>query len=579
MRNGNSCFVLETAIDPVAIFPSYHGVLTSSSSNALLLLPCMRSKEEAVMFLLHASSSLCFLLLLFHLLCFLLIKFFTFLHNYKRDVASADGEELAGDVGGGGEEEGEEGLFFWYGESVFDDSQLVDQGEEYSIEQHCLEVEDTFVEESPCISPLKNLAPVKVGIEGEHDVLIADVLTPSDCVSPIVSTCENLNLKEEDGNKEETRENNEEKGLSKDAKLLVNNSFKLDSKRFEEKESYGSSLVGESTSKSSMEWQSSTITKDSEMEYPFSSSSRRSSSNWESYTLFRKYDEEMMYFNRIGTQKLAETESFRSIKYQPRSISQRIVHKLTTKHRSYPAGVRDPYQELESAYVAQICLTWEALNWNYSNFSKLNANRDVQESFCPARIAQEFQQFEVLLQRFIENEPYEYGRRPEVYARRRISSPKLLLVPEFREADDGKEDLISSTEFLVILQQAIRTFMNFLKADKQSHYQKLKSLMRKRSSSVDKTLLSFLKKANKRKKLRIKDLVKQRRCLKKRRLKVDEEMEILMGLIDMKVVSRVLRMPEISEEQLHWCEERMTKVRIWDGKIQRDSAPLFFPVH
>jgi hypothetical protein len=79
--------------------------------------------------------------------------------------------------------------------------------------------------------------------------------------------------------------------------------------------------------------------------------------------------------------------------------------------------------------------------------------------------------------------------------------------------------------------------------------------------------------------LRIKDLVKQRRCLKKRRLKVDEEMEILMGLIDMKVVSRVLRMPEISEEQLHWCEERMTKVRIWDGKIQRDSAPLFFPVH
>jgi hypothetical protein len=73
-----------------------------------------------------------------------------------------------------------------------------------------------------------------------------------------------------------------------------------------------------------------------------------------------------------------------------------------------------------------------------------------------------------------------------------------MLLCSCSEADDGKEDLISSTEFLVILQQAIRTFMNFLKADKQSHYQKLKSLMRKRSSSVDKTLLSFLKKANKR---------------------------------------------------------------------------------
>lgn len=50
-----------------------------------------------------------------------------------------------------------------------------------------------------------------------------------------------------------------------------------------------------------------------------------------------------------------------------------------------------------------------------------------------------------------------------------------------------------------------------------------------------------------------------------------------MGLIDMKVVSRVLRMAEITEEQLHWCEEKMTKVRIWNGKTQRDPSPLFFP--
>jgi hypothetical protein len=67
-----------------------------------------------------------------------------------------------------------------------------------------------------------------------------------------------------------------------------------------------STLTGESTSKSSVEWQSSTITKDSETEYPFSSSSRKSSSRWESYT-FRKYDEEMLYFHRISAEKLAET--------------------------------------------------------------------------------------------------------------------------------------------------------------------------------------------------------------------------------------------------------------------------------
>jgi hypothetical protein len=110
-------------------------------------------------------------------------------------------------------------------------------------------------------------------------------------------------------------------------------------------------------------------------------------------------------------------------------VSERIVQKLTPKPR--PAiGLRDPYPELERVYVAQICLTWEALNWNYASFRRHAG--DIAARCCPARVAQEFQQFQVLLHRFIENEPYEYGLRPEVYARMKNSSPKLLLVPEFR---------------------------------------------------------------------------------------------------------------------------------------------------
>lgn len=129
---------------------------------------------------------------------------------------------------------------------------------------------------------------------------------------------------------------------------------------------------------------------------------------------------------------LCTTESLRSVKFQPRSISERIVHKLSSKPKNQRMGRRDPYQELESAYVAQICLAWEALNWNYENFQQKNSGNEKEGSGCPDNIAQEFQQFQVLLQRFIENEPYEFGRRPEVYARRRILSPKLLQVPEFR---------------------------------------------------------------------------------------------------------------------------------------------------
>uniref|UniRef100_A0ACD5VKY9 Uncharacterized protein n=1 Tax=Avena sativa TaxID=4498 RepID=A0ACD5VKY9_AVESA len=198
-----------------------------------------------------------------------------------------------------------------------------------------------------------------------------------------------------------------------------------------------STLTSESTSKSSVEWHGSGATKDAYSDL-FSSSSRRSSARWESYTLFRKYEEDMVYFHRVGAQKLTETESFRSIKYQPRSMSQRITHKLSMAPTPPPIGLRDPYPELERVYVAQICLTWEALNWNYTSFRRHNGGGGggtmtmLEDRCCPARVAQEFQQFQVLLYRFIENEPFEQGRRPEIYARMKNSSPKLLLVPEFR---------------------------------------------------------------------------------------------------------------------------------------------------
>jgi len=113
-------------------------------------------------------------------------------------------------------------------------------------------------------------------------------------------------------------------------------------------------------------------------------------------------------------------------------MSERIVHKISTIKKRPSDNRRNPYHELEAAYVAQICLTWEALNWNYKNFLQKRASWRDNDPGCPAHVAQEFQQFQVLLQRYIENEPYEQGRRPEIYARMRLLAPKLLLVPEYR---------------------------------------------------------------------------------------------------------------------------------------------------
>ncbi|KAG1334780.1 hypothetical protein COCNU_03G008990 [Cocos nucifera] len=573
---------LETPSQPISSLPC-HGQTT---------FPCQ--KEEGVMFLLHASISLSFLLLLIHLSSFLLTKLFTFLHDRaiskhqgdvranvlqheNKTVSTSDGnsEKDVADVAC------REDLLFFDGASGVKDSLLTEQAKD-SNEQHCLEREDRSVSESLHGSPSENLGHDKLGIEYGDD-LITEILTPSDCssASPIISASEDVAC-EDVCHEIETNRTHGEKNFWEDETFSVVNSSHSDGRNFRLEEVHrGKENSGESTSKSSIEWRSSTILRDSETEYPFSSSSRRSSSNWESYALFHKYDEDMMFFDRISAQKLRETELLRSIKYHSRSISRRIVRKLFMKSKKSLRRVMNPYLELESAYVAQICLTWEALNWNYTNFGPANSDRD-EEGYCfPARIAQQFQQFEVLLQRFIENEPYEHGRRPEVYARVRSYSPKLLQVPEYKdsEADEGKEDMISSTEFLIILEHAIRSFMNFLQADKESCCQMLKSLIKNKLSSVDPTLLHLLKKANRKKKMRLKELGRQRSCQKNGKTKEEEGMEILMGLIDMKVVSRVLRMPDISEEQLHWCHEKMSKVRVWNGKIQRDSSPLFFPVN
>ncbi|KAI9088136.1 hypothetical protein K1719_030113 [Acacia pycnantha] len=354
----------------------------------------------------------------------------------------------------------------------------------------------------------------------------------------------------------------------------------------DEEEIYGDSCTVGSTSKSSSDWRSSVICRDSATEDPFSSSSRRSCPKWESYTVFQKYDEEMTFLDRLSAQKLQETESLKSIHVSPRSISERIVYKFSGINKT-PAHIRqNPYRELEAAYVAQICLTWEALNWNYQNFhSKKASCLDDDEAGCPATVAQQFQQFQVLLQRYVENEPYEHGRRPEIYARMRLLAPKLLLVPEFRDSEDGQSEdsyqsRIPSTSFLMIMEDGIRTFMNFLKADKEKPCQMLVAYFkRNRRNLVDPTLLKLMKKVNQKKKTKVKDLKRSRKCLRKRKQKKDQEqeMEILMALIDLKVVSRVLRMSDLSEEQLHWCEEKMSKVRVMDGKLQRDSSPLFFP--
>jgi hypothetical protein len=104
----------------------------------------------------------------------------------------------------------------------------------------------------------------------------------------------------------------QEEKITRDERFYVIGPTQLETNKkliIEEKddeEIYGDTTTVGSTSKSSSDWRSSILCRDSGTDDPFSSS-RGSCLKWESYTVFQKYDEEMSFLERISAQKLHET--------------------------------------------------------------------------------------------------------------------------------------------------------------------------------------------------------------------------------------------------------------------------------
>lgn len=88
--------------------------------------------------------------------------------------------------------------------------------------------------------------------------------------------------------------------------------------------------------------------------------------------------------------------------------------------------IKEVKNDLELVVVAQTCLSWEFLRWQYEKSREL-PEFDHQYN----HVADEFQQFQALLQRFIEDEPFEGPRLP-FYLKTRSLVKNLLQVPVIR---------------------------------------------------------------------------------------------------------------------------------------------------
>ncbi|XP_061367106.1 uncharacterized protein LOC133310227 [Gastrolobium bilobum] len=255
--------------------------------------------------------------------------------------------------------------------------------------------------------------------------------------------------------------------------------------------------------------------------------------------------------------------------------------------------VRELYSDLEMVYVGQLCLSWEFLQWEYEKALKLwESDQYGLKSFN--EVAGEFQQFQVLLQRFIENEPFQ-GPRVENYARNRCVMRNLLQVPVIREdnAKDKKKftkrevdkDAITSDMLVEILEESIRTIWRFIRADKDATNLTHKGLIKENQvefqDPADSELLVEIRTDLHKKEKRLRDLLRSGSCILKKFQKHREDgtdqVLYFFSQVDMKLVWRVLNMSRITTDQLAWCRSKLNKINFVNRRIRVEPSFLLFP--
>ncbi|GLT36184.1 hypothetical protein SLA2020_105780 [Shorea laevis] len=314
----------------------------------------------------------------------------------------------------------------------------------------------------------------------------------------------------------------------------------------------------------------------------------------ESEVFYKEYSSRMKWFDMLnhdrtcGLSGILSDEpktpsSLESMKVKDFSV-QFISGSRVTKKRL----LRSIESDFELVYVAQSCLSWEALYHQYRKVKSL-ASSGSRNAVFQRDVAQEFQKFHVLLGRFVEDESITEGKRVWNYVRARSASKSLLQVPEASgflegEKEEMKGEAVTVKEVLEAIEQCIQTFWLYIKIDKKSTWWKLKSSRTYQpvEDPRDLGLLADLTRRLQNKELWLKDLQGKRKCWFNKIVKPVEEFqrkELLFTMIEMKLVSRVLQMSELSSSQLKWCQQKLDTIEFKEGMVFRDcpTAPLLFP--
>ncbi|XP_074562852.1 uncharacterized protein LOC141819454 [Curcuma longa] len=249
--------------------------------------------------------------------------------------------------------------------------------------------------------------------------------------------------------------------------------------------------------------------------------------------------------------------------------------------------IEELQSDLEMVYVGQTCLSWEFLRWQYEKAKEMPQLFHPFGNHCYNQAAGEFQQFQVIIQRFTENEAFQGPRLPNYIENRRLLH-NLLLVPVLKEdcLKDKMEDEqgISGKQMEEIMEESIRIFWEFVKADKDATPGILKGFMGTHvelQGPSDFDLLEDIQTDLYKKEKKLKDILRTGNCLIKKLKKPKEgrpNQDLLFSQVDLKLVARVLRMSRITSEQLLWCRKKLSKIKFVERKVIREpSSFLLFP--
>lgn len=316
----------------------------------------------------------------------------------------------------------------------------------------------------------------------------------------------------------------------------------------------------------------------------------------EVHKFYKTYRERMRKFDIFNYQKMYAI-GFLQLKdpHQSSSISSSLPEITTLlsqsfrmnkgkKHENDPTTkfIKELQSDLEVVYVGQMCLSWEILHWQYEKAL------DIWESDPRGvrrfnEISGEFQQFQVLMQRFIEDEPFQ-GPRIQNYVKNRCVFRNLLQVPVIRDDHLKKKARseavydITSEVLVEILEESIRLFWRFVRADK---YKRQTPVEFQRPE--DQQLFVDLQKDLHKKERKLKDHLRRGNCILKklRQCREDDETEdqvlYFFCQVDMKLVSRVLQMSKLTTDQLVWCHNKLSEVSFVNKKIHVEPSFLLFP--